>query len=89
MNRPSIDHSLLSPSGRMSKRARAVALKREAARLFPPDFDWSRAIPQPTKREQLLRQATHLRDLAAQGMKPRAYRKEAERLERLAREEPI
>lgn len=40
--RPSIDHSLLSPSGRVSRRARQAALKREHDRLFPPGY-WDAA----------------------------------------------
>ena len=82
---PSIDHGLLSPSGRISKRARAAALQREATRLFagvilqPP-------IPQPTQQEQYRQQAKRLRDLSDRGMKRRAYAKEANRLETLAAE---
>lgn len=34
--RPTIDDSLLSPSGRMSKRAREAAMKREAKRIIQP-----------------------------------------------------
>ena len=41
-------------------------------------------VPQPTERERLLRQAQELRKLAARGMKPRAYIKLAEQLERQA-----
>ena len=36
---------------------------------------------QPTETERLLRQAEELRELAARGMKPRAYIKEAIELE--------
>ena len=85
MNIPAIDHSLLSPSGRMSKRAREAALRREAARLFPLGT-FSR--PEPTAAEQaqvkaqmLLRSAANLRDLAARGMSVRKFIKQAERLE--------
>ncbi len=46
---PSIDHTVLSPSGRVSKAARKAALKSEAARLFPPGF-WSE--PQKSAAEQ-------------------------------------
>ena len=48
---PSIDHSLLSPSGRVSKRARKAALKREQARLFPPGY-WE-AIKEENKKEMM------------------------------------
>lgn len=82
---PSIDHSMLSPSGRVSKRARAAAMKREHDRLFPPGF-WDKQEPTEAERiaaevEALRRQAAQLRDLAARGMKPRAYPKLAAELE--------
>lgn len=45
----SIDHSLLSPNGRMSKRARAAAIKREAGRLFPAGYwDEANKVEQPS-----------------------------------------
>ena len=81
MTRPSIDHSLLSPSGRMSKRARQAAMKRECARLFPPGY-WER---EPVKLDECARdlnQALRLRELAMRGMNTRKYLTEAERLER-------
>lgn len=82
MNRPmwpSIDHSLISPSGRMSKRARAAAQK-ENARLLFGDTGLQRPglPPQPTERERLLREARQCRELAARGMRPRAFVKQAE-----------
>lgn len=79
---PGIDHGILSPSGRVSKRAREAALKREMARLFE-GVDTS-PVAQPSERERLLQKARELRELAARGMKPRAYAKEAARLESLA-----
>lgn len=82
---PAIDHSLLSPSGRMSKRARKAALQREAARLFA-GINLKGEAPQESERDRLLRTAQTLRDLANGGMKPRAYMKEAERLEALAKQ---
>ena len=83
--RPSIDHGLLSNSGHMSQRARDLALKREAAKLFPPGF-WDVA---PKTEEQVaaeareadLRHASRLRDLAARGMKTRKYNREAAKIE--------
>lgn len=89
MNRPAIDHSLLSPSGRMSKRARAAALQREAARLFPgwTREDFTGRAAQPSKREQLLTQAARLRELAARGMSPRKFTREAAQLEQQAEKE--
>ena len=84
-SRPSIDHSVLSPSGRVSKRSRAAALERTRRELFPesefPDGIGPQGPPQPTEVEHLRTRAAMLRDLAERGMKPRAYRKEADRLE--------
>ena len=85
MNRPCIDHTILSPNGRVSKRAREAALKREHDRLFPPGFwdapEKSEAERAAEKRERLLRSAANLRELADRGMSPRKFRKEAEKLE--------
>lgn len=83
--RPAIDHGVLSPNGRISKRARAEALKREHDLLFPAGF-WNE--PAPTEREKaeakaktLLASAANLRDLAARGMSTRKYTRAAEKLE--------
>ena len=76
---PSIDHSILSPSGRVSKRARKAALEREAKILFA-GIDLNPPIPQPTKAEALRRQANQLLELAARGMKPIAYKRLAAKL---------
>ena len=89
---PAIDHSLLSPSGRMSKRARKAAHEREEARVAAW---WAKKYPAPSpeeqaskeaaeKRERLLRTAANLEDLANRGMHPRKYRKEAARLRKEA-----
>ena len=85
---PSIDHTLLSPSGRCSNRARDAAMKREAAKLFPPGF-WDKPAPTPEelakqKADMLLRTAKTLRDLAARGMNSRKYTREAAKLEEQA-----
>lgn len=85
MNRPRIDHSFLSPSGRMSARAR----KREIERVFGGENRISAAdlraaalaARQPSEAERMLRQAANLRELAARGMRPRAFIKQAEALE--------
>lgn len=81
---PAIDHSLLSPSGRMSKRARIAAEKREAARLFPPGY-WDAPVMKSqasdAKRSRLLRHAAELRALAARGMSPRKFARKAAALE--------
>ena len=90
MNRPSIDHTILSPSGRVSKRAREAALAREAARLFPPGY-WD--TPEPTEEEirrgdieRLRRHAARLMDLADKGMSTKRYTREAEKALRQADE---
>jgi hypothetical protein len=82
--RPAIDHTLLSRSGKCSKRARKAFLERERARLFPPGY-WDK--PEPTGAEKtqsecvsLRRRAKMLSDLADRGMKVRKYRKEAAKL---------
>lgn len=77
--------ALSSPSGRMSTRARAAAQQRLGRALFGPGGLQREPTPQPSERDRLLAQAARLRDLAARGMKPRAYSKEAARLEALAR----
>lgn len=89
---PAIDHSLLSPSGRMSKRARSAAMAREAARLFDGVDLTPKQPKQPEPWERLRRQASELRALAARGMSPRKFPKmadameaEADRLEAAAR----
>lgn len=79
-----LDHSTLSPSGRVSKRARNAALKRAAVDIFGTEGLQPPQCTQPTERESYLRQAAQLRDLAARGMSVRKYTREAERLEALA-----
>ena len=88
MTWPCLDHGILSPSGRISKRAREAALERARKKLFgdgkkiePPAPDYSR--------EAWLHRAKEFRALAARGMKPRRHIKEAERCERLAAEAPL
>jgi len=81
MVRPCIDHSGLSPSGRVSKRAREAWEKRELARLFDGMGDLrGEGPPQPTERERDLRQAQQLEALADRGMCPRKYRRMADEL---------
>lgn len=79
--------ALSSPSGKMSKRAREAAHKRFVEMLWPggcrSEDIYGEPHSQPTESERLLAQAARLRELAARGMKPRAYIKEAERLESL------
>ena len=85
MTRPTIDHSILSPSGRVSGAAAKAAQQRNAATLFPPGY-WTppEQTPEQAKAQKgyaLLRAAATLRDLAARGIHPRKYLKEAMRLE--------
>jgi hypothetical protein len=77
--------AISSPSGRMSKRARAAADKRLHDALFgtePYDLRGTAAVE--PQRDRLLRQAATLRGLAARGMSARKFTREAERLEALA-----
>lgn len=83
-HRPSIDHGLLSPSGRVSKRARNAALKREGERLFPPGYFSVEVDPVKQRIDRITaleRYAKELRDLADRGMSPRKLRAEAQRME--------
>ncbi len=82
--RPSVDPSILSPSGHVSDRAREAALERTRVELFGKRGLQPSVPAQPSNREALLRQARELRDLAARGMKPRSYLRKAEELERKA-----
>ncbi len=76
--------ALSSPSGKMSKQARKEADKRLSMALFGPEgLKAPSCAPEPEK-DKLLRQAAELRSLAARGMHPRKYLKEAKRLEALA-----
>jgi len=83
--RPTIDHSLLSPSGRISRRAREAALNRAAWMLFPPGYwDTREKTTEEIAQEnidRLLRAAHNLRDLAARGMSPKKYLRAAEEME--------
>lgn len=74
---PAIDHSLLSPSGHMSKRARKAADKREFERLFRGCSPLNPPVHQPLPRERDLRWAAELEALAERGMSPRKHRKAA------------
>lgn len=76
--------AMSSPSGRMSKRARVQAESALHAALFGSDYDLKGERPAPTveeKRARLIQRATELRQMAARGMQPRAFPKEAARLE--------
>lgn len=78
--------AISSPNGRMSKRAKDAAVKRLGVALFGPGGLQRATPPQPTERERLLREAANCRDLAARGMRPRAFIKQAEWCEARAAE---
>ncbi len=78
--------AMSSPSGRMSKRARAAAEKRLSLALFGPNGLQRELPPQPSQKERDLAQAKRLRDLANAGMSTRKFNREADRLEALYRE---
>lgn len=78
--------AMSSPSGRMSKRARDAATARLGVALFGPGGLERPKVTQPTERENLLRAAADLRELAARGMRTKAYTKQAEMLEKRAAE---
>lgn len=73
--------ALSSPSGRMSKRARKAAERRLAEALFGADGLQQPQTPQPSEAERLRRHAARLRTLAAAGMSPRKFRREADKAE--------
>lgn len=85
-----LDHSLLSPCGKMSKRALDAAKKRAELDIFGPEgaaafFEGIRIkTAQPADKEYLLRKAAEFRDLASRGIGPRKHMREAVRLESLA-----
>ena len=79
--RPTIDHSALSPSGRVSRRASAEAKRRTARELFPPGFWEGLPTRQPDRAEQLRNSARDLRELAARGMKTAHFNRQAAKME--------
>lgn len=81
--RPTLDHGVLSPSGRVSGRARAAAQKRayDELGIAQIEADMRAPGPQPSKRERALSWAAELRELAARGFRPRYHLKIAARLE--------
>jgi len=73
--------ALSSPSGKISKRAKQAAEQRLGEKLFGKEGLQRTQPEQPAPAEAAARKAKELRDLAARGMKPKAYAKEAARLE--------
>ena len=84
-DRAPLDHSMLSPSGRVSNRARNAALERQFGgenKITTRELHLARlAAIQPTQAERLRREAERLRSFAAGGMRVRAFTKEAARLD--------
>jgi hypothetical protein len=76
--------SVSSPNGRVSKRSQAAAQERIRQELFGKDGLQLPAVAQPSEADALIRKAKGLRELAARGVKPRAYIKQAEEWERQA-----
>lgn len=77
--------SISSPSGRVSKRAKAKAAEKLSTALFGKGGLKRPTAIQPSEKSRLLQQAKELRDLAARGMSPRKYTKKAAELEARAR----
>lgn len=73
--------ALSSPSGTMKKGARARANERLRVSLFGQAGLQATPVAQPSEATTMLRQAAELRELAARGMKPKAYLRRANELE--------
>jgi phage gp29-like protein len=77
--------AMSSPSGSMSKQAHDQAVKKLSVALFGDKGLAKPSGPEQRPESELLRtQAKQLRELAKRGMKPRAYVKKADELERKA-----
>ena len=76
--------SMSSPSGHVSKRSHKASVERLGKQLFGEHGLPKPQAKQPAEKERMLQQAKELRGLAERGMKPRAYMKRAEELERQA-----
>jgi len=76
---------MTSPNGRMSKAAKNRANRQLEVALFGDNGFAASVSPklpmQPSEKERLTREAKNLRELAARGMKVRAFTKQAEMLE--------
>ncbi len=73
--------ALGSPSGHMSRRALKAAQDRLGRQLFPDGMPAPAGPAQPSVAAYKRQEAAQLRDLAARGMKPRAYMMKAAWLE--------
>lgn len=82
---PTIDHSVLSPNGRVSKRARAAKMAIEHAKLFE-GVELAPPPAPPTKADRLARlqrELINLRARAAAGERARYHTRQADLCERL------
>lgn len=79
---PRIDHSLLSPNGKISRRTRRTEMEKcfggENSITLKDIHDANIASIQPSDIDRLERQAKQCREFAARGMRPRAGIKQAE-----------
>lgn len=80
--RPTVDHSTLSPSGKVSSRTRKATQEWTRKELFGDGLAFPQT-EQPTEREHLARRIEELEALADRGMGPRKHRREAARLRKL------
>jgi hypothetical protein len=76
-----IDHSILSPSGYVSKRTKKQTLERVRENLFGNGLESPR-VQQQTEAEYLKHRIALLRDLAARGLGTRKYKKLADRIQK-------
>ena len=70
------DHSILSPSGHVSKRTRKRTLERVRRELFGDGLAYP-TCPQPTEAEYHRRLAVEFRALAARGVSVRKHERRA------------
>ena len=88
-NGPPIDHSILSPDGHISKRARAAYIAKhqaEVQRWFdakypPPTAEESAIAERGAEIRSLERHRDTLRDMAARGMSTRKFNRAADKIE--------
>jgi hypothetical protein len=81
--RPSVDHSILSPNGSVSGRAREAALERTRVALFGEKGLERPKVAQPGDVERASAELKQLRDLKARGMSVPGYRKRTAELEKV------
>lgn len=77
---PSVDHTFLSPSGKVSKRARRAAEKITRDLLFPPGY-WDVPEIEVSEREKLEKEIKYFREYSGRGIPPRRAEKEIAKLQ--------